>query len=151
MRETKELLPKSRSKDLIPVRHNYRRQTMEFEDIGDISHSHFVSSERMSQRKEMRIPGQFVYHDQHAIEASRARKTLYKVHSDRVPDMRRYLKGFQKARVSNAFWLGLLADGTTCDELADMILEPWPCKQGAHSSIHHIEARVPSKSAGVQG
>jgi hypothetical protein len=124
---------------------------MEFEDVGDISHSHLVSSERMSQRKKMCIPGQFVYHYQHTIEARRARKTLYKVHSDRVPDMRRHWEGFQKARVSNAFWLGLLADGTVCNKLADMILEPWPRKQGAHSSIHHIEAKMPSKSAGVQG
>jgi hypothetical protein len=123
---------------------------MEFEYIGYIGHSHLVSSEWMSQRKEMRIPGQFVHHDQHAIESSRARKAFHKVHSDCVPDMWRNLKRFQKARIFNALWLGLFADGTASNELADMILEPWPSKQGTHPSIHHIEARVPSKSAGVQ-
>jgi hypothetical protein len=99
----------------------------------------------------MCIPGQFVHNYQHTIEARRARKALYKVHSYRVPDMWRNWEGFQETRVTNSFRLGLLAYGAVCNKLADMILEPWPRKQGAHPSIHHIEARIPSESAGVQG
>jgi hypothetical protein len=149
--QAEEFSPEGACEHAITIRDDGLWHAMELEDIVKEETRHAGRSVWMGERNKVCIPGKFVDDYQYTIISARFRKSFDEIHRHNFPGVVWYRQGLEETRITNSFWLRLLANETFLHLAANKLLHEWPGEKLLDAPVCHGKARMPAGGAGMKG